>query len=162
LGDGTATERHSPVQVVGLSGVVSVAAGASDSLAVRSDGTAWVWGINANGQLGVGTTVESHSPLRVTSLSGVMGAAGGNYHSLFLISAPPIAACQNIIRALSSGAVTVSAAEVNNGSSAGDGLITAVEIAREASSCLTGAFGPSVTFTCADLGAQPVTLRVTQ
>ena len=37
-------DRAEPVQVRGLSGVVSASAGSSDSLAVLSDGTVWTWG----------------------------------------------------------------------------------------------------------------------
>src|ERR1035441_1849035 len=48
LGDGTTTNRSSPVQVSGLTGVVMIAAGGFQSLAVKSDGTVWAWGsINA-------------------------------------------------------------------------------------------------------------------
>jgi len=44
------------VQVSSLSGVIAVAAGQYFSLALKSDGTVWAWGYNANGQLGDGTT----------------------------------------------------------------------------------------------------------
>jgi alpha-tubulin suppressor-like RCC1 family protein len=57
LGDGTVTQRNSPVPVGGLAGatVTQVSAGGATSAAVRSDGTAWVWGDNFYGQLGRGT-----------------------------------------------------------------------------------------------------------
>jgi alpha-tubulin suppressor-like RCC1 family protein len=58
LGDGTVTQRNSPVPVGGgLAGasVTQVSAGGGTSAAVRSDGTAWVWGDNFYGQLGRGT-----------------------------------------------------------------------------------------------------------
>ncbi len=44
LGDGSSTDRQTPVQAQGLSGVLAVAAGDSFSLALKSDGTVWVWG----------------------------------------------------------------------------------------------------------------------
>ena len=54
LGDGTATDRATPVQVPGLTGVAAVAAGAAHSLALSSEGTVWSWGYNRSGQLGQG------------------------------------------------------------------------------------------------------------
>ncbi|MFC6883614.1 S8 family serine peptidase [Actinomadura yumaensis] len=90
LGDGTTTWRPSPVQVSGLTGVVSapgaVAAGGRHSLAVRSDGTVWAWGSNDNGQLGDGTTTTRTGPVQVTGLTGVTAVAAGDAFSLALKS----------------------------------------------------------------------------
>jgi alpha-tubulin suppressor-like RCC1 family protein len=44
LGDGTTTNRTTPIQVQGLSNVTSIEAGASRSVALREDGTVWLWG----------------------------------------------------------------------------------------------------------------------
>ncbi len=46
LGDGTQTGRSTPVSVLGLSGVVAVAAGLNYSIAFKADGTVWAWGNN--------------------------------------------------------------------------------------------------------------------
>ncbi|OLF07653.1 hypothetical protein BLA60_27175 [Actinophytocola xinjiangensis] len=55
LGDGTMTERRSPVQVTGLpTGITQVAAGNHTGYALREDGTVWVWGTNG-GSFGDGT-----------------------------------------------------------------------------------------------------------
>jgi alpha-tubulin suppressor-like RCC1 family protein len=55
LGDGTTTERTTPVQVLQLQSqlqnVVSIAAGQDFSVALKSDGTVWGWGYNGNGHL---------------------------------------------------------------------------------------------------------------
>lgn len=86
LGDGTTTDRSTPVQVSTLSGVVTISGGVFHSLALKSDGTIWTWGNNWYGQLGDGTTVERHTPVEVSGLSGVVAIAGGVYHSLALKS----------------------------------------------------------------------------
>ncbi|MDD3179012.1 MAG: fibronectin type III domain-containing protein [Opitutaceae bacterium] len=86
LGDGTTTQRLSPVQVSGLTGVVAIAAGGSHTLAVKSDGTVWAWGDNSNGQLGDGTTTQRLSPVQVSGLTGVMAIAAGDSHTVALKS----------------------------------------------------------------------------
>jgi hypothetical protein len=59
LGDGTTTNRSTPVQVA--TGVQSAAAGGYNSLFVMTDGTLWGMGNNVYGQLGIGTTAETVS-----------------------------------------------------------------------------------------------------
>ncbi|WP_216673601.1 RCC1 domain-containing protein [Pyxidicoccus fallax] len=87
LGDGTATDRTAPGLVTALPGVKAVAAGASHSLALRAvDGTLWVWGANASGQLGLGTTASSPTPIQVVSLPSVRSVAGGGSFSVAVLA----------------------------------------------------------------------------
>lgn len=75
LGDGTTVDRHTPGRVcaVGqtapctrfLTGIHSVAAGTSDSMALGSDGSVVAWGNNDQGELGDGTTTQRPVPVRV-------------------------------------------------------------------------------------------------
>jgi alpha-tubulin suppressor-like RCC1 family protein len=88
LGDGTTTDRSTPVQVRGLTGVITqVAAGEQFSLALRSDGTVWAWGRNDHGQLGRGTTSSGELvPARVAVLNRVTKISAGRDFALALRS----------------------------------------------------------------------------
>ncbi|WP_051250723.1 fibronectin type III domain-containing protein [Paenibacillus harenae] len=81
VGDGTTDLHSTPVQVHGLSSVVSIAT-ASHSLAVKSDGTLWAWG----GTVGDGTTDLHSTPVQVQSLNSVAAIAADEWHSLALKS----------------------------------------------------------------------------
>jgi hypothetical protein len=90
LGDGTTTDRSSPVQVA--SGVSAVAAGGSvgggHSLFIKADGRLWAMGSNSSGQLGDGSTTSRSSPIEVAS--GVSAVAAGNGHSLLVTTDGPL------------------------------------------------------------------------
>lgn len=81
LGDGSTSDRHSPVRSGTLSGIVQVAAGnggANSSAAVGSDGSLWTWGGNVSGQLGIGSEDSNRtSPTKVTGIQGVQQVAVG-------------------------------------------------------------------------------------
>jgi hypothetical protein len=63
LGDGTTTNRSTPVSVSGLTGAVAISAGINHTCAVLNDGTAKCWGLNSSGQLGDGTTTNRSTPV---------------------------------------------------------------------------------------------------
>jgi alpha-tubulin suppressor-like RCC1 family protein len=70
----TLENTDTPVQVGGVSGVASIAAGDSFSMALKTDGTVWTWGINSYGNLGNGTFEgTSYMPGQVTGLTGCGG-----------------------------------------------------------------------------------------
>ena len=92
LGDGTTTDRHTPVQTSGLTDCMAVTAGSMHSLALKSDGTVWTWGWNYYGELGDGTTTTRHTPVQVLGLdgagflTGVVAVSAMQSHSLALKS----------------------------------------------------------------------------
>jgi alpha-tubulin suppressor-like RCC1 family protein len=61
---------------------VKIAAGAVHSLALKTDGTLWAWGYNADGQLGDSTFVDKYAPVQIGA--GYAAIAAGNSHSLAL------------------------------------------------------------------------------
>ena len=100
LGNNSTENSDVPVQVSGLEGneiladIVSVSAGDGHSLAVKQDGTVYVWGSNNNGQLGVGNDVPVNSfgyssvVVQVKGLNGerfltdIISVSAGDGHSL--------------------------------------------------------------------------------
>jgi len=84
LGDGTTTQRTTPVQVNGLTNVAAIAGGYSHTIALKTDGTVWTWGNNNNGQLGDGTQTQRIAPVQVSGLTNVAAIAAGYSHSLAL------------------------------------------------------------------------------
>ena len=71
LGDGTQAMRSTPVRVKKPEGkpadftYIQVSAGSSHSLAIGSDGNAYAWGYNGNGQLGNQSYTTSFTPAMV-------------------------------------------------------------------------------------------------
>jgi alpha-tubulin suppressor-like RCC1 family protein len=81
LGDGTYTNKSSPIQVLGLSSIIEISAGHIYSMALKADGTVWMWGDNSFGQLGDGTNINRTVPNMVANLSNVVSIATGYYQS---------------------------------------------------------------------------------
>jgi alpha-tubulin suppressor-like RCC1 family protein len=66
LGDNTTANRSSPVSVAGVfSDWCHVNAGFAHSLAIRTNGTLWAWGLNSVGMLGDDTITNRSSPVLV-------------------------------------------------------------------------------------------------
>jgi hypothetical protein len=79
LGDNTITNHYAPIQVKGhsnvgyLDDIIAIAAGTTHSLALKNDGTVWVWGENSTGQGGQGSTATDYyeTPIQVKGQNGI-------------------------------------------------------------------------------------------
>ncbi len=61
---------------------LGIAAGQSQALALRSDGSVWTWGTNQVGEMGISNLTGSYFPLRISGVSNATGIAAGWQHSL--------------------------------------------------------------------------------
>jgi alpha-tubulin suppressor-like RCC1 family protein len=92
LGDNTTTSRLSPVSVVGgftdwiQASAGGDGAGTGHSFGIRSNGTAWSWGANSQGQLGNGITTARSSPVSVIGgLTDWVQASAGGTNSIGIV-----------------------------------------------------------------------------
>ena len=88
LGDGTTITRLFPVQVSGLSSIVSLGSRAYHSLAVKSDGTVWAWGWNKDGALGNGVDNSASDypvPIQVQGVNNPIMVTAGYCFSVALL-----------------------------------------------------------------------------
>ena len=93
LGDNSTTERSAPVQVgvgvAGFSNIIAISAGDAHSLALKADGTVWVWGSNEYGQIGGGTASNTNQivPVQNATLANIGHISAGAFQSLALTTA---------------------------------------------------------------------------
>jgi alpha-tubulin suppressor-like RCC1 family protein len=78
LGDGTTTDRHTPVAVTGLTDVIAATAGFGHTCALRINGHVACWGRNWYGQVGDNTTTHRQIPVAVTGLTDVTAVAAND------------------------------------------------------------------------------------
>jgi alpha-tubulin suppressor-like RCC1 family protein len=88
LGDGTTTNRMTPVQVAGLSDVVAIDTrpdglfvGVPHSVALKRDGTVWEWPV---WEFEPAWAAKSLAPVQVSGLTDIVAVAEGGGHSLAL------------------------------------------------------------------------------
>lgn len=83
LGTGNTNSALTPVEVSGLTGVIDISAGKSGSfsMALKADGTVWVWGNVGSGRSGDLTTAVTYpnKPIQVSSLHQIYSIEAGWY-----------------------------------------------------------------------------------
>jgi len=116
LGDGSATQRNSPVDVSGLSsGVAAIESGYYHACALLNTGAVKCWGQNGYGQLGDASTTQRNSPVDVSGLSsGVIAISAGYYHTCALLNTGAVKCWGlNTYGELGDGTTTTSSTPVN-------------------------------------------------
>ena len=81
LGDGTTTDRTSPVPVAGGQSFALVMAGGSHTCGLTAAGHAYCWGLNDHGQLGDGSTTDRTSPVAVAGSLTFLSLSAGDSHT---------------------------------------------------------------------------------
>lgn len=80
----TCTICATPAPIPNLHDVVAVSGGIAHGIALKADGTVWVWGHNGHGQFGDGTRTSSPVPKAVPGLADVKAIDAGTYFNLAL------------------------------------------------------------------------------
>jgi alpha-tubulin suppressor-like RCC1 family protein len=96
LGDGGATQKNNPVQVINTNGsvfdgVVGISTGTGHTVYLKDDNTVWAAGWNEYGQLGDGTDNDRSNPVQVIDangdpFTGVAAISAGAFHTVYLKS----------------------------------------------------------------------------
>lgn len=81
LGDGGKEDKLYPIQVQGINGVTSIAAGDNHTIALKDDGTVWEWGRNTSG-----TGTSRSTPIQVKGASNMVSIGGGGGSDSFTLT----------------------------------------------------------------------------
>lgn len=81
---GSGTNRSSPIQIGALTNWSKIVMGDQGSvIALKTDGTMWLWGYNANGEVGDNTRINRSSPIQIGSdLWQAIGAAEDHTYAI--------------------------------------------------------------------------------
>lgn len=81
-GDSLLNIVSTPVQIGSLTNWMTPVAGGYSSGAIKTDGSAWGWGYNTSGMLGISNASNISSPVQIGSNTNWKSMSMGSYHSL--------------------------------------------------------------------------------
>jgi alpha-tubulin suppressor-like RCC1 family protein len=81
LGDGTNFDKNLPTQT-SEEDWICTSAGYRHSLAIKSNGTLWAWGLNTYGEIGNGTTINTNIPIQIGTANDWYYVSAHGNHSL--------------------------------------------------------------------------------
>ncbi|WP_285135804.1 hypothetical protein [Microbacterium sp. lyk4-40-TSB-66] len=134
IGSATGAQATTPAEVPALSGATTIAAGASNAYALRSDGSIVAWGSNADGELGDGTTADRDTPVAVAGLTGRSIAAissGARMNAVFFVTTPATVSL-DVDAQVSAGTAGTVTATVSTGSAGVEGVTLTLSATRNA------------------------------
>jgi len=82
LGDGTTTERDTPVAIAPPTPLAQISCGDKHTIAIDGSGNLYTWGENVYGELGDGTRTEQHTPTLITGAPRFLQVSGGPAYSI--------------------------------------------------------------------------------
>ncbi|MCG8555660.1 MAG: hypothetical protein MJD61_10295, partial [Proteobacteria bacterium] len=124
LGDGSMTDRATPVTANAIMDPVEIVLGGRHTCARLSTGRVTCWGYNPYGQLGDGTTMGRATPVSVSGLGGVVEISADGDHTCARLSTNEVSCWgSNMYGQLGNGTTTNSTTHV-----AVSGLTDAVEV----------------------------------
>jgi alpha-tubulin suppressor-like RCC1 family protein len=62
----------------------NIFSGGAHTVAIKKDGTLWIWGSNGDGQLGLGDTIDKYSPIKLNDTNDWSNISCGNYHTVVI------------------------------------------------------------------------------
>jgi alpha-tubulin suppressor-like RCC1 family protein len=126
LGDGTFTERFTPVGVLNLPNVAELRAGSRSTCIRDSTGAVWCWGRNNFGQLGNNSTINSNQRVQVSNLAGAVSLSVGGSHACATLTDGTVKCWGwNLYGQLGNGTTTNASVPVGVTGLTGMGLISA-------------------------------------
>jgi alpha-tubulin suppressor-like RCC1 family protein len=82
LGDGTNTNKNSPIQIGTSTNWQSISADGWHTIGIKADSTLWTWGFNGFGQLGNGANLSINTPTQIGITTNWQSISAGFFHTL--------------------------------------------------------------------------------